>query len=67
MRCDLSRPNQAPVEGEAFDQAPVSLAGSWLKNEQQPASHAVYGAATTMNGLSTDCSTVFVRKLKRRA
>jgi hypothetical protein len=65
--CYLSRLSQALLQGKPIDQAPVLLVGSWLKNEQLLASHARYGAATAMNGLSTDCSTVFVRKLKRRA
>jgi hypothetical protein len=39
----------------------------WSKNEQLRATHARHGAATGMNGLSTDCSTVFVRKRKCRA
>ncbi|MHC8365124.1 hypothetical protein ACYZT9_04365 [Pseudomonas sp. ZT5P21] len=58
----ISAANPAPLEGEAVDQAPFLLIEFWLKNEQPIASHAGYGAATGMNGLSTDCSTVFVRK-----
>jgi hypothetical protein len=57
----------APLEGKAVDQVQVKRVIFWLKNEQASASHAGYGAATAMNGLSTDCSTVFVRKLDGRA
>ncbi|WGK91243.1 hypothetical protein [Pseudomonas migulae] len=60
-------PDAAPHKGEAVDQAPVLRMHIWLKNEQPFASHAGYGAAPAMNGLSTDCSTVFVRKRKARA
>jgi hypothetical protein len=40
---------------------------AWLKNEQAAASHAALGDAVAMNGLSTGCSTVIVRKLYRQA
>jgi len=38
--------------------------GFCSKNDQSTTSHTLQGAETAMNGLSTDCSTVFVRKLK---
>ncbi|MCU1763904.1 hypothetical protein NTD84_29840 [Pseudomonas sp. 14P_8.1_Bac3] len=57
----------APLQGEAVDLALFLPIGFWSKNEQHHASHAGYGAAADMNGLSTDCSTVFVRKRKARA
>jgi hypothetical protein len=63
----LAISNQAPHKGEAVVQAPVLRMRVWLKNEQLNESHAGYGAAPAMNGLSTDCSTVFVRKRKARA
>jgi hypothetical protein len=40
---------------------------AWLKNEQAAASHAAPGDAGAMNGLSTGCSTVIVRKRYRQA
>jgi hypothetical protein len=49
-----------------FDQVQV-LINVWLKNDQAAASHAVLGAAGAMNGLSTGCSTVIVRKPETRA
>jgi hypothetical protein len=58
---------QAPVESKAVDQARFLPVTIWSKNEQPRASHAGYGAATGMNGLSTGCSTVFVCKRKGRA
>ncbi|MHC8409412.1 hypothetical protein ACYZTR_04365 [Pseudomonas sp. Hz4] len=63
----MSIPNQAPLESKAVDQAPLFAQGVWSKNEQLTASHAGHGAATVMNGLSTDCSTVFVSKPDARA
>jgi len=64
---DVSRPISAPLEGKAIDMAPFLRIKVWLKNDQSDAGHARQGAATAMNGLSTDCSTVFVRKRKARA
>jgi hypothetical protein len=63
----LSIGKQAPLEGEVGGRALFLLIKLWSKNEQPGASHAGHGAATAMNGLSTDCSTVFVRKRKARA
>jgi hypothetical protein len=64
---DMSMPISAPLEGKAIDMAPFLRIKDWLKNDQSDAGHAGQGAATAMNGLSTDCSTVFVRKRKARA
>ena len=63
----LSLPGQALLEGKVLDQAPILPAGCWSKNEQQAATYAGYRAAPAMNGLSTGCSTVTVRKPKARA
>jgi len=52
---------QNPCSGSGFVQA------LWSKNEQPQPAHAGCGAATVINWLSTDCSTVFVRKLQARA
>jgi hypothetical protein len=57
----------ALLKGGTIEQALFLTWFGWSKNEQRIASHAGYGAATGMNGLSTGCSTVFVRKLPRRA
>ncbi|MHC8322426.1 hypothetical protein ACYZT4_17330 [Pseudomonas sp. GB2N2] len=64
---DFSVLQWAPDQGVAPDQAPVLRIGNCSKNEQLTASHAGHGAAKVINGLSTDCSTVFVRKLEARA
>ncbi|WP_462028702.1 hypothetical protein [Pseudomonas sp. RT6P73] len=63
----FSNPDQALLGGKVFDQALILLAGNWSKNEQHAATYAGYRAAPAMNGLSTGCSTVFVRKPKARA
>jgi hypothetical protein len=53
---------RAPIQRKAIEQAPVLPACSWLKNEQLPESQTDPAAAAVMNGLSTGCSTVIVRK-----
>jgi hypothetical protein len=63
----LSILDQALLGGKVLDQALILLVGYWSKNEQHAAAYAGYRAAPAMNGLSTGCSTVFVRKLKARA
>ncbi|MCD4529773.1 MULTISPECIES: hypothetical protein [Pseudomonas] len=45
----------------------LPIRGNWLKNEQVPGAHAIPDAAGPMNGLSTACSTVIVRKRDTRA
>jgi hypothetical protein len=57
----------APIKRKAFDQAPVLLVKFWLKNEQSRRSQAAPAAKGVMNGLSTGCSTVFVRNRKTLA
>jgi hypothetical protein len=57
----------APLGGEAAKQALFLPSMYWSKNEQLNANHVWHGAETGMNGLSTDCSTVFVCKRKGRA
>jgi hypothetical protein len=53
---------RAPLGGAGHARAPISPASIWLKNEQRAAAYAGQGTARAMNGLSTGCSTVFVRK-----
>jgi hypothetical protein len=64
---DVSMPISAPLEGKAVDLALFLRIQCWSKNDQFGASHAGHEVATAMNGLSTGCSTVFVRKRKARA
>jgi hypothetical protein len=44
------------------DKAPVLPISIWLKIEQSAQSIAAYAAEPALHGLSTGCSTVFVRK-----
>ncbi|MCK1794012.1 hypothetical protein L9059_28290 [Pseudomonas sp. TNT19] len=60
-------PILAPLRGKAIDHAVISRIGIWLKIDQSTATHTGYGVAAGMNGLSTACSTVFVRKPEHRA
>jgi hypothetical protein len=60
-------PIRAPTRGRALDDAVISRMNIWLKIDQSAATHAGSGVATGVNGLSTDCSTVFVRKREHRA
>jgi hypothetical protein len=45
-----------------MDKTPVLPISIWLKNEQSAQSIAAYAAKPALHGLSTGCSTVFVRK-----